>query len=477
MPTLQIPFVGQAYEARSLNFSAQRCVNLYLEVGLSGAKSPAALFSTPGLIRRLVMPNGSVPIRGLAPFKGQLFVAAGNSIFSVNSSFVATIIGTLATSSGPVSFAQNETQLALVDGVNGYYYDFPSLTFGIITDPEFPSGAKRISYLMSRFLVEAPQSQSISWSKIGDVRLWDGLDFTSADGAPDNIVSHLADHQELYVFGETTTQILVADANGFANSPNSSMQQGCAAAFSPASIDNSVMWLGRDELGQGIVWQTRGGATPIRVSNHGVEYAIAQYSRIDDAIAYVYQQEGHLFYVLTFPTGNATWVYDVAAQAWHERAYMVPATGELMRHRSNCHAMFNGRHIVGDWQNGKLYEMSLDAYTDDGDSILRLRASQVMSQNQKRMVFSSLQVDVQAGVSSATGQGSNPVGMLRYSDDSGHTWSNRSTATLGRIGEYWARCRFHRLGAGRNRVFEFSVSDPVPVVILGAYVDGNVGAW
>lgn len=477
MPTLPIPFVGQAYTARSLNFSAQRCVNLFLEMGQAGAKGPSALFWTPGLVRKLTMPNGSVPIRGMAPFKGSLYVVAGQSLFAVNSSFGATVIGNLATSSGPVSIAQNETQLAIVDGVSGYYYDFPTLTFGQITDAEFPFGAKRISYLMNRFLVEAPQSQSISWSKIGDVRVWDGLDFTSADGAPDNIVSHLADHQELYVFGETTTQILVADANGFSNSPNTSMQQGCAAAFSPASIDNSVMWLGRDELGQGVIWQTRGGATPVRVSNHGVEYAIAQYSRIDDAIAYVYQQEGHLFYVLSFPTGDATWVYDVAAQAWHERAYMDPATGDLMRHRSNCHAMFNGRHIVGDWQNGKIYEMTLSEFTDDGDSILRVRASQLISQSQKRMFFNSLQVDVQAGTSDSTGQGSYPVGMLRYSDDSGHTWSNRSTATLGKIGEYWARCRFHRLGSGRNRVFEFSVSDPVPVVILGAYVDGTVGAW
>lgn len=477
MAEIAIPFVGQAYEARSLNFSSQRCVNLFLEVGLAGAKSPAALFSTPGLTRRLQMPNGSVPIRGVAPFKGGLWVVAGNTLFSVSSTFLPTIIGVLATSTGPVSIAQNETQLAIVDGVRGYYYDFPTLTFAQISDPEFPAGARRISYLLNRFLAEAPQSQSISWSKIGDVRVWDGLDFTSTDGAPDNIVSHLADHQELYVFGETTTQILVADTNGFANSPNSSMQQGCAAAFSPASIDNSVMWLGRDELGQGVIWQTRGGATPVRVSNHGVEYAISQYSRIDDAVAYVYQQEGHLFYQITFPTGMATWVYDVASQAWHERAYMVPATGELTRHRSNCHCMFNGKHIVGDWQNGKIYELDMSNYTDDGDAIMRLRSCPVISQTQKRMIFSALQVDIQAGVGLSTGQGRVPQGMLRYSDDAGHTWSNRLTSTLGRIGEYGARCRFHRLGSGRNRVFEFSVSDPVNVVILGAYLSATAGAW
>ncbi|MNU46290.1 hypothetical protein D3C71_351490 [compost metagenome] len=477
MAELAIPFVGQAYEARSLNFSAQRCVNLFLEAGLSGAKSPAALFSTPGLTLRLQMPNGSTAIRGILQFKDLLWVVAGNTLFSVSPAFVPTIIGVLATSTGPVSMAKNETQLTIVDGVAGYYYDFPSLTFGQITDTEFPTGCRRISYLLNRFLVEAPQSQTMCWSKIGDVREWNGLDFASADASPDNIVSHLADHQELYIFGETTTQIFVAGDDGFQNSPNSSMQQGCAAAFSPASIDNSVMWLGRDELGQGIVWQTRGGATPVRVSNHGVEYAIAQYARIDDAISYVYQQEGHLFYVLTFPAAMATWVFDVASQAWHERAYMVPSTGELTRHRSNCHAMFNGRNIVGDWQNGRIYELDLNAYTDAGDTILRLRSSAAITQNQRRMVFKALQVDVQVGTSPSVGQGSAPVGMLRYSDDSGYTWSNRSTATLGKVGQYWARCRFHRLGSGRNRVFEFSVSDPVPVVIMGAFVDAIAGAW
>lgn len=477
MAELAIPFVGQAYEARSLNFSAQRCINLFLEVGLSGSKSPAALFSTPGLTRLLEFPNGPAPVRGAIEFKGELWAVSGDKVFRVSAQMNVTLMGAIATSSGPVSFAKNETQVAMVDGVLGYYFDLPSNTFGRITDPEFPTGCRRISYLLSRFLVEAPQSQTISWSKIGDVRDWSGLDFASATASPDNIVSHLADHQELYVFGETTTQIFVADENGFANSPNSSMQQGCAAAFSPASIDNSVVWLGRDELGQGVIWQTRGGATPVRISNHGIEYAIAQYSRIDDAIAYVYQQEGHLFYVLTFPEAMATWVFDVASQAWHERAYMNPSTGELTRHRSNCHVMFNGRNVVGDWENGRLYALDLNAHTDDGDAILRLRSSPTLSQNQKRMVFRSVQVDVQVGTSPATGQGSAPRGMLRYSDDSGHTWSNRRTETLGRIGQYWARCRFQRLGAGRNRVFEFSVSDPVPVVIMGAYADATAGSW
>lgn len=475
MAIASVPFVGQAYEARSLNLSAQRCINLFLEMGANGAKSPAALFGTPGLTLKLTMPNAPAEIRGMIPFQGRLWVVSGDTLFSVTSNYSPTIIGKLSTDSGPVSMAVNETQIGIVDGVNGFYYDFPTLTFATITDPEFPTGARRISYLKSRFLVEAPQAQTISWSAIGDVRLWDGLDFTAADGQPDNIVSHISDHQELYVFGETTTQLLVADSQGFSNNPSVFMQQGCAAAFSPVTIDNSIMWLGRDEMGQGVVWQARGGASPVRVSNHGIEFAIGQYSRIDDAIGYAYQQEGHLFYVLTFPTGDETWVYDVSTQGWHQRAYMTPADGSLHRHRSNCHAMFNGDHIVGDWENGKLYAFDLDNLTDDGDAIISLRSAPVIAQNQYRMFFNSFQVDIEAGVGTATGQGQAPRLMMRYSNDSGHSWSNRRMVTMGKTGQYSARARFNQCGAGRNRVFEISITDPVKRVILGAYADITAG--
>lgn len=472
---LPLPIVGPAYKASSLNLSAQRCVNLFLEVGGPGAKEPLSLLSTPGLTRRLQLPNAPAQIRGMQIFRGLLWVVSGDTLFSVTTAFVPTIIGKLATSTGPVSMAINETQLGIVDGVLGYYYNFPSLTFGTITDAGFPTGAKRLSYLSGSFVVEDPQSEQFSWSALGDIRSWPGLNFASAEGQPDNIVSHLTDHLYLYLFGETTTEMWVADSGGFSRTGNTYIQQGIAAPFSPARIDNSLMWLGKDENGQGIVWQVRGGATPVRKSDHGIEAAIAAYERVDDAIAFVYEQGGHLFYVLSFPTASATWVYDISSDMWHERAHMDPATGELSRHRANCHALFNGWHIVGDYANGRIYSFDLTNYTDDGDNIMRLRASQVVSNNQREISFSSVQIDVEGGTGLNDGLGRAPQMMLRYSDDGGHTWSSRRVTSIGRIGEYGYRAKFTRLGAGRNRVFELSVTDPVKVVILAGYAYGNVG--
>ena len=216
------------------------------------------------------------------------------------------------------------------------------------------------------------------------------------------------------------------------------------------------------------------GYTPQRVSNDGVELAIQGYDDISDATAYAYQQEGETFYVLSFPSANATWVYGVKSGLWHERAWRDPDTSELNRHRSNCHMLWAGLHVVGDWENGNLYALDLDCFDDNGDPLLALRSSPHVSDGDyHRIRFHGLQVDVEAGVGLSTGQGDDPQMMVRWSDDGGHTWSNLRTVTVGRIGQYRARARLRRLGSGRDRVFEISISDPVKRVILGAAVDAE----
>jgi hypothetical protein len=94
---------------------------------------------------------------------------------------------------------------------------------------------------------------------------------------------------------------------------------GCAAPYSVAKMDNGLFWLGRDRRGEGIVYRAN-GYSGVRISTHAVEWQIQQYADMSDAIAYTYQQDGHSFYVLVFPSANTTWVYDAATQAWHERA-------------------------------------------------------------------------------------------------------------------------------------------------------------
>ena len=171
------------------------------------------------------------------------------------------------------------------------------------------------------------------------------------------------------------------------------------------------------------------GYLPKRISNHAVEQAIQGYSTISDARAFTYQENGHEFYCITFPSatvGNgsgATWVYDAVTDMWHKRAYR-DNFNNLNRHRPNCAAEFGNLLVVGDFQNGNLYSYSLQNYTDNGQPIWRMRRAPHITDDLKRVFYEQLQIQFQPGVGIQSGQGSTPKAMLRWSDDGGFTWSN-----------------------------------------------------
>ncbi len=321
-----------------------------------------------------------------------------------------------------------------------------------------------------------PNSQKVWVTELLDGTSVDPLDFASAEGSPDGLVAINVDHREAWLFGTDSIEVWY-DA-GLADFPLTRIQGafneiGCVAAFSIAKLDNALFWLGTDARGQGIVYRAN-GYTGVRVSTHAIEYAIAQYGNLADAVAYTYQQEGHAFYVLTFPTGNATWVYDVSTQAWHERAGWNTALGEFTRHRSNCQCNFGGNTIVGDFENGNIYTLDLDVYADNGGIQKWLRSWRALptgQNNLKRSAHHSLQLDVESGTGLNDGQGSDPEVMLRFSDDGGHTWSNEHWSKMGKIGQYFKRVFWRKLGMTlklRDRVYEVSGTDPVKMVIVGA---------
>jgi hypothetical protein len=374
---------------------------------------------------------------------------------------------------GPVSIADNGTQIFFACNGPSYIYNEVTNVFQQITDPDFP-GALTVGYLDGYFVFTEPNSQRVWVTSIFEGTQIDALDFASAEGSPDGLVGLIVDHREAWLFGTDSVEVWY-DA-GLADFPLTRIQGafneiGCVATFSIAKLDNGLFWLGTDARGQGIVYRAN-GYTGTRVSTHAVEYAIAQYGNLADAIAYTYQQEGHAFYVLTFPTGNATWVYDVATGAWHERAGW--DNGAFMRHRSNCQCNFGGNIIVGDYENGNIYRFNLDVFADNGGIQKWLRSWRALPTGQnylKRTAHHSLQLDCQSGVGLNLGQGSDPQVVLRWSDDGGHTWSNEHWASLGKIGQYFHRVFWRRLGMTmklRDRVYEVSGTDPVKIAIVGA---------
>jgi hypothetical protein len=467
---MKTPILGSSYVTRSVNAADNRMVNLFPEIIPEGGKEPAFLNRAPGL--RNVVTVGAGPIRGLWAFGDYMYVVSRDRLYKVDSSYTVTLLGTIA-NTGPVSMSDNGTQLFIAANGPSYIYNATTNVFAAITDPDF-TGAGTVGYLDGYFVYNEPNSQIIWVTQLLDGTSVDPLDFASAEGAPDGVVGLIIDHRELWVFG--TNSVEVWYNSGDVDFPLTRIQGafneiGCIAPYSITKADNGIFWLGKDARGQGMVYRAN-GYTGQRISTHAVEWQIQQYTNLEDAIGYTYQQEGHTFYVLVFPTANTTWVYDMSTQAWHERAGLVD--GEFTRHRSNCQVAFNNEIIVGDFENGNCYALDLFVYADNGATQKWLRSWRALptgQNNHKRTIHHSLELDCEMGVGLNTGQGSDPQVMLRWSDDGGHTWSNEHWTSMGKIGEFYRPAIWWRLGATmqlRDRVYEVSGTDPVKIAIMGA---------
>jgi hypothetical protein len=374
---------------------------------------------------------------------------------------------------GPVSMADNGTQLFVAVNPQGYIYNVSTDVFQQITDPDFP-GAVTVGYIDGYFVFNEPNSQKIWVTSLLDGTQVDPLEFTSAEGNPDNVVAIFVDHREVWVYGTNSTEVWYNA--GLIDFPLARIQGafnelGCAAPYSVAKMDNQIYWLGKDARGQGMVFRASGYMGQ-RISTHAIEWQMQEYPDLSDAVGYTYQQDGHSFYVLNFPTANTTWVFDVATGAWHERASF--ANGQFNRHRGNSQMFFNATTVIGDFQNGKIYAFDLNTYSDDGEPQKWLRSWRALptgANNLARTVQHSMQLDCESGVGLNTGQGSDPQVMLRWSDDGGHTWSNEHWKSMGQIGRTATRTIWRRLGATmkiRDRVYEVSGTDPVRIYIMGA---------
>ena len=472
---MRTPFLGSAYVSRSSNLAGQRLINLYPEVvETKSGKDTGAFYGCPGLDLLTICGNG--PIRGMAIMASTLYVVSGNQVYSVSTSWIAALIGSISTGpgyalTGPVSMIANETQLAIFDGVNGWL-----VTGGVLSQLSLPFANPTMAAYQDTFGLCVQGGSNIVWqSNVADISTWSALNFSAINAQPDPMVAIGQLHREMWMIGQWNTEIWQDAGNsGFAFSREQGIyvEWGCAAPYSLAKAGDSLIWLAQSMGGQIKVVQTNGYQAR-RISTHAIEYAIGQYSTVSDAISYVYYQEGHEFYVITFPTGNATWVYDTTTEAWHQRAAL--AGGVYNRHQGNCAVSYGGQVVVGDSLSGNLFAFDLNTTTDNGVTRKWLRSWRaVQAPPEYPMRFNNLQIDMQTGIN--VPDGTNPLVMLRWSDDGGHNWSNERLWSAGAPGETAKRVRFTRLGStrresGLDRMFELSSSDAFPVALIGASIN------
>ena len=468
-------FCGPSYESQSPLASSERCMNLYPERLEMGDQQQVVLYSTPGL--KAFSESTSGPCRGLFAQNGRCFVVMANTLYELNSAGTFTSLGTVAGDSNPATFATNGDggdELFVTSGDQGYLYN---LSTGAFSNPV---SDVTMGGMLDGYFVALDQSTStFKMSDLLDGTTWDSTQILQRNAAPDTWQAMLVKNPIILLFGsETTEPIYNAGAAPFpfAPVPNMIIPHGIAAPFSAKAIGNTVLWLTETKDGNRQVVAMM-GYNAQRVSTYAVEFALSQYDNVDDAVAYTYQDQGHQFYTLNFPSANATWVFDLSMGMWHERGKWNADAMEYEVWGPEYHAFAFDKHLVGDPCNGVIYHMSTDLFTDvDGKGLRRQRIPPILQSEQRRVFLDRFQLHCDVGVGLLSGQGDDPQVMLQLSRDGGITWGSERWRSAGKMGEYLHLAQWWRLGSGRNLLPSVTMTDPVPWRILDAYINIKGGA-
>lgn len=496
-------FVAETYPARSFAVSIDRIVNWYAEIVQSRkGKSLINYYPTPGLI--LISDQSALGAgRGAFALDGRQWAVIGPYLvefatdgsttkyprdFDVPQAF-------LLDDGNPVSIVANSatpTQLFISSGGHGYIFNtgtniLSEITGGTLSDgsPGSFHGSRMGAFLDSYFIALTPDSREFTISAQDDGLTWSAdVDFNRNTASADNVKAIVTDHEYLYLFGSKRTAVYAnTGAADFPLQaiPGAFVEMGIRAPWSLQRIDNTIMFYGENEHGAGVVYRMD-GFIPKRVSTHAIEAVWNQYGKDDDAVAFTQARDGHTYYRLTFPASDQTWVYDLATDMWHERASWDSTNAayhaQTQRFGVYSEAGFGPYFVVG--VDGKIYREDSYTFTEDGRTIRRVRIAPVLANQNKLMYVSRLEIVIQPGIGldgDPAAPGGTPQMMLRYSPDSGQTWSNEITAFAGQHGQSDSRVVYDQLGSGRAWVPEISVTDPVNWVIVTANVEAASGAW
>jgi hypothetical protein len=481
--------LGQTYQSQSPVADCEDLINWYTESIEGSGKSPFALYPTPGLSLFCVLPT--TPVRGVyylqypgGPVAGRTFAVGGNTLYEIFSNGTYKVLGVVGNDNLPVSMCASPLQLAVCSAGVLFVLTFVTNKFQFVATANFPQGPiAKICYGDGFFITFSKNTDYWQVSNPYDATTWPPLAIAQVSVFPENIIDMVVDHRYVWIFGQKKSQVYV-DAGTpifpYQVIPGALIEQGSIAQRSSAQLDNSIFLLGGDERGAGMVWRTSGYALT-RISNHAIETAIQGYlnkgTKIDDAVAYSYQDQGHSFYVLYFPTANATWVYDVATSLWHKRLFW--NAGSYIAHLSQCHAHAFKHHLVGDWNSGNVYSMSILNLTDNGSPIRRVRIAPTIATENQWIFYRSLQIDVETGLGpqppllDGNGNPRAPQLQLTWSKDGGHTWSSGALIDCGMAGQYTFRAIIRRLGRARTMTFQIVATDPIPWRLIDCFLDAT----
>jgi len=461
---MRLPLLGSTKEHPSIVCNNQKSINWY-PVPSDGGVSSFGMIGSPGT---LLFGSAAGEARGIVKYGEECYVVTGTSLSKIDVNGTATTIGTVA-GAGRVGITTGSGWIVITTGANNPGYMYDGTTFSQITDSDFPGG-DTVSFIDNFFVFSSTDNDQWFISDLTSTTGFGPAQMFTADQVATNIrkgdktLNMVPDHGELFAFGDDGIDVWYNSANvdfPFDRNDSAAIERGCKAKWSIAADDNTLFFLGDD-----LIVYRMNGYNPQRISDVSVEKALSSYPDADlkNAYGFIYTDHGHKFYQLTVPN-RETWVYDVATQQWHNKKHF-----DLPTHHAFDYIKCYGKHLILDSRgNGQVHEMKRSYYDDNGTVLRSERNSQFVSKNDDRIRWKKVKIAMETGVGLPTGQGSDPIIMVRHSDDRGRTLKNEKQLKFGEGGRYKKQVIRRHAGSSRIRQWEFAVTDPVPRNIADIY--------
>lgn len=473
--------IGPSYRSASYMADDEELINFYIEKNETpNAPTPYCLLPTPGFLTLGSVPEG--PGRGsVTTTAGTTFFVSGYMFYEWNG-VTATGRGTVAADTNPATLCWNGPaggQVFITSGDVGYNYDTASHVLSTVVS----SGATMGAYVDGYFLCIDAATGTLRISDLLDGAVWDPTQIAQRTAGADPWVAMTVIHREVWLLGSRTSEVWFNAGSfpfPFEPIPGAFLEHGTAAGFSANRDVSPLLWVSENAQGARMVLMAQ-GYQGVRVSQHGLERAMQGYETVADAIGFSFQEGGHTFYALIFPTADQSWLYDIGEGAWSKWLYWNTRTSTWEAVRVRTHAYTDGLHFMQDRASGTFYRMAVDLYADvDGAAIRRVRQPPRLSApGQVRFTVPSIQLVMDVGVgvlgASTTDPDVNPQAMLQTSRDGGRTWGPERTASIGRLGAYNTRVFWTACGQARNRVDRFTFSAKCPIRIADAEIEMRVG--
>lgn len=462
-----INLTGGTYKHKSLPLSAQVTRNFWPQKQSDPKSlSPNILACFPGLKSFATQTGGAD--RGMFENKGILYKVTGTTLYTVSAGGIHTSRGTIAGGDRCIFGAIGDSIIIVTGGIP---YIWDGVTLATITDIDLQT-PNSVAVLNNQAIYDGDGGTFVV-SEAGDGTDIPALNYATAETDADDVLRVFTLRQNLLVFGDKTMQPYWNTGDGsppFDPIITGNVFVGLGAIHSVANNATVCYFYGADDM----VYVLQGYNAAV-ISTEPMARTFSNYSVTDDAIGWCFTVQGYNFYCLTFPTEGKTWIYQEGAE-WFE----LSSGAEEGRWIGNSHAYAFRKNLIADYRNGNIYELDDDTYTENGVTIIRTRDSAplhggLLKAAGKRLEMNRLELLVETGVGLVSGQGSEPVVMLSFSDDGGRTWSTEMDGTIGQSGEYQYKVEWFALGSFETRIIRIRVSDPVAYNIYSAVAEIEVG--